>query len=201
MTGAVVNRQNLSQMVLFVFIVAGASVVRVQLSEIPNFAPVAAVALFAGFLFSSRWLALATPLSIMLISDSFLGGYDWRLMVAVYGMLCLPVFFNRVIRQYFDLRTSSGIGTVTRVAGLVGCSLACSLAFFLVTNYVSWLTWYQNGSTSLWQSYVQALPFFRYTVLGDLIFATLLFGVYAIAASLTTAGQKSATSMDVASSC
>ncbi|MCA9197405.1 MAG: hypothetical protein KDA87_07695 [Planctomycetales bacterium] len=196
------NRQSLRQWVLFVVIVAAASVVRVQLSEIPNFAPVAAVALFAGFLFSSRWLALATPLSIMLISDSFLGGYDWRLMVAVYGMLCLPVFLNRVIRQYFDLRSSSGMGTVVRIAGLVGCSLACSLAFFLVTNYVSWLTWYQNGSTSLWQSYVQALPFFRYTVMGDLIFATSLFGAYAAVVSLTTVGQnKPAAKLNVASSC
>ena len=174
------NRQAIGQFCIFLVLVAVAAGLRIELSHIPNFAPVAGVALFAGFFFRSRLLAWSTPVAIMLISDAFLGAYNPRLMVAVYGMLMLPVAFSSITRKYFDPSKSTGVSEWAKVGGLVSSSLACSLAFFIVTNFVSWQTWYAGSSTSLLQSYVQALPFLRYTVCGDLAFASVLFGAYAL---------------------
>ena len=68
------------------------------------------------------------------------------------------------------------------MAGLLTCSLACSLLFFLATNLATWVVtpWYPRTATGLWQCYINALLFFRYTAAGDLAFATLLFGGYAL---------------------
>ena len=52
----------------------------------PNFTPVAAVGLFAGFLFASRGLALAVPLAALMISNLALDSYGSFWMAAVvYG--------------------------------------------------------------------------------------------------------------------
>jgi hypothetical protein len=63
----------------------------------------------------------------------------------------------------------------------VACSLACSLLFFLATNLATWYVtpWYPRTGMGLWQCYVNAIPFFRYTAAGDLAFAGMLFGGYA----------------------
>ena len=52
----------------------------------PNFTPVAAVGLFAGYLFASRRLALAVPLAALAISNLALDSYGslWMAIV-VYG--------------------------------------------------------------------------------------------------------------------
>ena len=77
------------------------------------------------------------------------------------------------------------------MAGLVTCSLAMSLLFFLTTNLGVWLWFntYERSVAGLLQCYVQALPFFRYTLSGDLIFACLLFGSHAFAMHYLRAPQ------------
>ena len=57
-----------------------------------------------------------------------------------------------------------------------------SLAFFFVTNLAVWYqaSWYTRDAAGLWQCYLQALPFFRYTLSGDLLFTTVLFGGHAL---------------------
>ena len=77
------KRQNLVQGVVFVLLVLVGAQVRIWLQDLPNFAPVAALALFAGYYFRSWLLALCLPLSIMAISDLAIGGYDWRMMALV----------------------------------------------------------------------------------------------------------------------
>jgi hypothetical protein len=57
-------------------------------------------------------------------------------------------------------------------------SLGGSLLFFVVTNFAVWLTgqMYPMTGAGLGTCYVAAIPFFRNTVLGDVFFATVLFG-------------------------
>jgi hypothetical protein len=135
----------------------------------PNFTPVAACAMFAGFLLGAR-AAIGLVLATMIASDLVIGGYDVRIMAAVYGAFVL----SALIGKYFVARP-----TFLRVAG---GSLGGSVAFFLATNGAVWAF---SGMYALnWQGAVEcfaaAVPFFRYTVMGDLFWATALFGAYAL---------------------
>jgi hypothetical protein len=135
----------------------------------PNFQAVAGTALFAGFLFRSRAMALLVPLAAMAISDQVIGGYDRVVMIAVYGSLALPVLFG----NWLERRLSA-----TRV---VGAAVASSVLFFLLTNLAVWSAWYPHTTEGLARCYLRAVPFFAYTFAGDLFFAGSLFGVYWLA--------------------
>ena len=60
-----VKRATLEQWMVLVVLVVATVGLRLLLSDIPNFAPVAAVALFAGYYFRNGWLAVLAPLSVM----------------------------------------------------------------------------------------------------------------------------------------
>ena len=93
------------------------------------------------------------------------------------------------------IHTPAPTPTATRsllpLAGLVTCGLFSSIVFFLVTNLGVWLWFgtYEPGLQGLWHSYVAAIPFFRYTLAGDLFFAVVLFGSYALALSWVPAQE------------
>ena len=161
---------------------------RLLCRDIPNFAPVAAMALFAGYFFTSRILAIMIPLLVMLASDCILGAYNPSLMVVVYGMLTLPVLLRGLLRQHLDFRSGRPKAIACSSLGIIGCSVMASLAFFLVTNLAVWYqaSWYTRDAAGLWQCYLQALPFFRYTLSGDLLFTTVLFGGHALVTARST---------------
>ena len=56
-----------SDLLLALFLVALAVAVRL-LPHVSNFSPVAAAALFAGFMLGRRWLALAVPVSVSIVA-------------------------------------------------------------------------------------------------------------------------------------
>src|SRR3989338_11038683 len=71
---------NYGIIILFMFI----SVAFRLIPHLPNAAPIGALALFVGIYYRSRW-SWAIPLATMLVSDYFIGFYDVRIMLAVYG--------------------------------------------------------------------------------------------------------------------
>lgn len=133
-------------------------------------APVAAAALFAGFFLRSRLVALIVPLLSMAISDIFIGAYNTNIMVAVYIGMCLPIALAHVLRKEVS------------VPRLVGCSLASSVAFFLISNGAEWTfgALYSHDLKGLGQCFYNALPFFRNTVAGDLLWTSLLFAAHGL---------------------
>lgn len=185
------KRQHLVEGVLFVMLVLVGAQTRIWLQDVPNFAPVAGLALFAGYFFRSWLLALCLPLSVMAISDLSIGGYDWRMMAVVYGMLAVPVAFRTVLRRHLSVDQGGLKSATLAVTGLVGCSLGASVLFFLTTNFGSWLWFnmYEHTWAGLVQCYAMAIPFFRYTLCGDLFFAVALFGGYAVAAQFRLASE------------
>jgi hypothetical protein len=178
-----VKRQTLLEGLTLVSLVILGAAVRLGFQDLPNFAPVAALALFAGYFFRSWGMAVCVPLGVMAISDTFIGGYDWRMMALVYGTLAAPVALRGVLRRSLTLENRSWGGAAAATTGLVFCSLAGSVAFFVVTNFGSWLwfSMYEHTPAGLLYCYQQAIPFFRYTLTGDLVFAVALFGGYALA--------------------
>jgi hypothetical protein len=181
-----VKRETAIEAAVFAGLVLSGAAARVWFRELPNFAPIAAMSLFAGYFFRSRAVAVAVPLSAMLLSDAFIGGYEWQMMLVVYGMLALPVAFGGPLRNWLRIEPGRLGRTLPAVAGLFGSSLAASLLFFLATNF-AWWPWtdmYEHNFAGLLRCYENGLPFFRHTLLGDTLFAALLFGGYAWAVSL-----------------
>jgi hypothetical protein len=136
----------------------------------PNVTPLAATALFASFLLESGILAAAVPILALAIGDLVIGGYDWRVMAVVYAALAVPVLFGRYLR--------GRLGAVRIAAS----ALASSVVFFLTTNFAVWCYgyWYTRDLKSLLQCYTAAVPFFRNTVVGDLLWSFILFTGYAV---------------------
>ena len=157
-------------------IVFAAAAARVALFFQPNINPIAAMALFGGAYFASRWLALLVPLLAMVVSDlvlgiMFLGFSD---MIAgrffVYGAFVLIVVIGFLLRD--------NVSPLTVGSAAVGSSVL----FFVVTNVGSWLTMpmYPLTFEGLIAAYTAAIPFFHLTLVGDLVFVGVLFGGFAL---------------------
>lgn len=133
-------------------------------------APVAAAALFAGFFLRSRLLALAVPLTAMFLSDLAIGFYHPAVMASVYAAMCFPVLLRRILRS--DV-------TVLR---LVACSLASSVVLFVLSNAAVWQFGglYDQSLSGLVACYTNALPFFRNTLAGDLVWTAILFSAHGL---------------------
>jgi hypothetical protein len=193
------NRQTKVEVVVFLLLVLAGSLTRLLLRDLPNFAPVAAIALFAGYFFTSQRIALLVPISVMIVSDCFLGFYDWQMMAVVYGALALPAVASGILRRWLqvDFVTNPTRATAGWM-GLMTCSLSGSLFFFAVTNFGSWLWFagYERSWAGLLSCYVAAIPFFRYTLAGDLFFAVVLFSSYAFAVSWRTQATRSRTRLE-----
>lgn len=177
------KRRTVLEISVFLVLVAAGAFSRIYFRDLPNFAPIAAIALFSGYFFRSSLVALLVPLTAMAASDAVIGTYEWQMMLVVYGMLALPVAFRGIVRKYLQIERGQVAQSVPALAGLLGCSLGSSVLFFLVTNFAlfPWSYLYEKTFDGMVQSYVQALPFFRYTLTGDLFFGVVLFGAYALA--------------------
>ncbi|MDX1947080.1 MAG: DUF6580 family putative transport protein [Pirellulaceae bacterium] len=175
------SRRAWIELVVFAGLVLAGAGARVFYRELPNFAPIAAISLFAGYYFRSAVLAVLTPLLAMLASDLFIGGYEWQMMLVVYGMLVLPVAFRGPLRRWLRFEKGRPAKVVAALGGLLACSLLSSLLFFLATNFAwwPWSTMYEHNWAGLLRCYENGLPFFRHTLAGDLFFGTMLFGGYA----------------------
>lgn len=134
----------------------------------PNVTPIAAMALFGGAYFSNLTAAYVVPLAAMLLSDVILGFH--RTMPFVYASFLLIVLIGYRLRRQ---RTGSAVA----IAALVS-----SVLFFVVTNVGVWVTGtlYPKTWTGLATAYAAALPFFRNTVLGDLLYVAVLFAGFAL---------------------
>lgn len=171
------NRQTGLELVVFVGLLVLAVASRFWLADIPNFKPVAALALLSGFLFSRIGLAVALPVLAMVISDQSIGTYEAPIMMAVYGSLALcPVigwFAGRFVR-------SKNMGWLGQTGTLMASAFAMSLVFFVVTNLAVWTQWYERSWQGLGLCFMAALPFFKYTLVGNVVFSLAGFAGYRV---------------------
>lgn len=133
----------------------------------PNFAPVSAIAMFAAVTLPRRW-AIVIPLALMFVSDWVIGWYNLPIMLTVYASFGLSTIIG------FWLKRRVTVGRV------IASSLVGSILFFLITNAADWGfgDWYAHTPAGLMKAYALGLPFFRNTVLGDLTYSGIAFGVY-----------------------
>ena len=135
--------------------------------HMPNFAPITALAIFSAA--NLGWKkSVALTLAVRFISDIFLGFFAWPLMVAVYASHLAGVLFGVWIKKSGNHRW----------AKIISSSLFSSAIFFLVTNFAFFYGSYSHNLSGIMAAYVNGLPFFRGTLLGDVGYTTALFGGY-----------------------
>lgn len=131
----------------------------------PNLTPIAAIALFGGANFNSKWAAFLVPLSAMFISDLFIGFHG-------VGMFYVYFSFALIVLIGMFISNNQSIGSV------VTATVSSSFLFFAITNFAVWLgnpAFSQNFS-GLMDCYFIAIPFYKNSLLGDLFYSTVLFG-------------------------
>ncbi len=144
-------------------------------SWMPNFAPVAAIALCGPLIFPRR-IAIVLPLAILLASDVVL---NWHCGVALASL--------EMVARYAALLALAIAGSYLsgrrRMGEFLLASAIGSTLFYLVTNSASWLTApeYAKTAAGWWQALTVGVPgypptwiFFRNSLVSDVTF-TLLF--------------------------
>lgn len=152
---------------LITLMVFAAAFVRL-LPHPPNFAPIAAMALFGGAYFNKKSLAFIVPIAALLLTDAIIGFYSYAWVVYLsFGLI--------VLLGMFMLKK-------VNTKNVILASVSASVSFFIITNFGVWAagTLYPKTIDGLFMSYTAAIPFFHYTLLGDLFFAGIMFGLYEV---------------------
>jgi len=130
-----------------------------------NATPVMAATLVAG-VYLNRRAALVVPLAATIVSDLFLGFYEWKVMAAVYAAYALIALGSILLKRWKSAES------------VIAAAVISSTVFFLTTNAAVWFftPWYGHSSRGLLSAYLMGLPFYRNAVAGDVCFTALFFG-------------------------
>jgi hypothetical protein len=134
-----------------------------------NMTPIPSIGLFAGS-WCDRRVAWMMPLIPLLIGDLITGGYNPLIMVFVYTGMALSAVIGRLLL--------SRKRNLLRFAGAITTN---ALLFYLLSNFPVWWVYYQHSITGLIECYLKAIPFLGYSMLGDSLFVTLIFGTHYLA--------------------
>jgi len=163
------NSKFLTPRLIFIAVLILAAAFLRLIPHLPNFTPVAAIALFGGAYISKKVYAFILPFAVLLLSDLVLGFHNY--MFAVY--LCFAI--------------TVGIGILmsnkVKVITVLGGAIASAIIFFIITNFAVWAStpFYTKDFAGLIKCYTLALPFFNNGILGDLFYSTVLFGSFYLA--------------------
>lgn len=144
-----------------------------------NFTPIGAMALFGAAYYSKRHLAFLIPIFSMWISDLILNNvvysayfnhfvWFYKGSVFTYGAFVLIVVLGMFLLKKIN------------VSNLIFSALSASVIFFVVSNFGVWLTsgMYPHTFSGLIACYIAGIPFFHNTLLGDFVYAGVMFGSF-----------------------
>ncbi|MHB1686662.1 MAG: DUF6580 family putative transport protein [Ignavibacteriaceae bacterium] len=163
------NKQFLNPRFMMITLMVLAAAALRLLPHYPNFTPIAGMALFGGAYFSNKKTAFIIPFAAMFLSDIILGFHST--MWAVY------LSFAFIVMIGFSLRRGK------KISNIFLASVSSSVLFFVITNFAVWLTGsiYPMNFAGLAECFTAAIPFFRYTMLGDLFYVGVFFGAFELA--------------------
>jgi len=159
----------------FLFIVDGQSI-------LPNFTALAAIEMICATHLDGlkKWIL---PIILFWVSDIILNNVYYAQYYEgfeVFGSMWSygAVLVIGLLAYYLMKKVTWGRLALT--------SLVAAVVFFLVTNFGVWIspaTPYTKDMAGLIESYAMGIPFFRNTLLGNLFFSFMLYGVYDYIAS------------------
>ena len=170
------QQSNILPAIFLVLLAASARIFNASL-HIPNMVPIAAIGLFSGAIIKDkRSLAFLIPLL-----GQFLGDVYFQLFTKIPGFYSLPgMLFN-----YGALVGATALGMTMKQPkplSTIAYLLGASSIFYLVSNFGYFVQgWNGYSFAGLSKTYTDAIPFYKYTLLGDMAGGILLFGSYFMA--------------------
>ena len=149
-----------------------------------NFTPVAAALLYFGARGARRQLWV--PFALLAFSDVILTKFVYSYVFS-WDHFVSWAWYAAILWLGTGLRENSNWIRVGAAA------LASSVSFFVVSNLAVWAYWgdmYPRTMSGLMTCYAAGLPFFRRTIVGDLLFTAVMFGLPALAASVSHSSSK-----------
>jgi hypothetical protein len=163
--------------ILAVFLVVIAATTRIMNQEmgIYNIAPLTAIALFCGAnLKNKRALAFLVPLMGQFVADVFFQFFTKT-----------PGFYPGQLFNYAALAGAAGLGMTMKqpkVLSTLVYLLGASTVFFIISNFGYFAAgWNGYSFAGLSKTYIDAVPFYKNTLVGDMAGGILLFGSYFLA--------------------
>ncbi len=139
----------------------------------PNIAAVTGVTLLAGYALRNVWLALAVPIAAMVLADVVINQWYPGVLATYAGMAAGVLIARGLLRPKL---------TALR---LVGATFLASLAFFVLSNFGTWLEgWYGYTLEGLVACFVAAIPFWQNSLIADFTSTALVFGLFLLAQRL-----------------
>ncbi len=151
-----------------------------------NFTPILGLAIFGGAMLLRKRIFLYVTIIALFVSDFVFNNYvhpeyfankkgiiffaDY--MIWVYVSIVLIIFSASFLLKKFNY------------IKLFFTAIGGAIVFFLITNFGSWLSspeLYTRDFSGLLNSYVAGIPFFRSTLISNIIFSFIVFGIYDIA--------------------
>ena len=166
------NNQALRITVLTIIVLLIVSL-RILFIDFANFAPIAAAGIFAIYHFRNKALAIIIPLLAFFASDVVIQIQTGYGLYAGRSFDYLAILAGIGI-AYFIFKQSKSWTAV------LGATVIGSLAFFVLSNFAVWAfgTMYVKSFDGLLLCYSNAIPFYRGTFFGDLLFTGVFFGVF-----------------------
>ena len=135
----------------------------------PNFSPLASILLFTGA-YSSNKKMIVIPLVALFVSDIFIGFYHIGIMLSVYSSFIIIYILGIYLKNNKN------------ISNTLLTPIYSALLFFFVTNFAVWIfsSWYTHNLSGLLLNYTLAVPFFKNTLLSNIIYSYILFASYEI---------------------
>jgi hypothetical protein len=136
----------------FIIILIGIAILSRLIPHPPNFTPITAIALFSTIHFKNKILTYLIPIIGLFISDLILG----------LSMVNLFVYLSFIAITFIGFKFQK----INNYSILLS-----STTFFIVSNFGVWILGYPKTIEGLILCYYMALPFFIYTIMGDLFYS------------------------------
>ena len=160
------------ELIILFLVLSVAAISRIWI-PINNFSPIGAIALIGGAFVGRRWLAFALPLFALFIGDLILT----QVSVVHSSYIFSSTFFSVYIAFALIVVLGIIISKRLNIVNVLGMSLVATLAFFLITNFGSWLYFgmYPMNAGGLVTAYAAGLPFLQNSLISQLLFSAVLF--------------------------
>jgi len=157
---------------------------------LPNFSALEALALFGGAYIGRKYLAILIPLAAMFFSDLVINNtiarvwfpdheglviFDTYMIANVIAIISIVMFGSYILKK---------VNLLNGLFGIVGATLL----FWIISNLGTFVagTIYPKTISGFLLCFELAIPFLKNSMLGNLVFGTILFGSYELYKKLTS---------------
>lgn len=151
--------------------------------NIPNFNPIGAIALMGGILFHKKTTAFLVTIGALFLGDIILGLSSPIYMDYIFSTTFLFVYVAFLLMILLGTALKNRASLMSISLG----SVVSAILFFLITNAGSWLALnYDRSLSGLMSAYSAGIPFFRATLVSQLLFSLGIYIIYNLATQRKT---------------